>query len=82
MDLLTDESHLASSSALSVLKRCGQQYEEEHPDEVIEKRQYGVDGNDSINLEKPLPKPFTERPRIGKVTILTVSFPRQPLNLQ
>ena len=65
LDLLTDESHLVSSSALAVLKRCGQQYEEEHPDEIVEKRQYGIDGNDSINLEKPLPKPFTERPRIG-----------------
>ena len=65
LDLLTDESHSVSSSALAVLKRCGQQYEEEHPDEVIEKRQYGIDGNDCINLKKPLPKPFIERPRIG-----------------
>jgi hypothetical protein len=55
-----------SSSALSVLRRCGQQYEEEHHDEIIERRQYGVDGDDTMNFAKALPKPFTERPRIGE----------------
>lgn len=66
LDLLTDEADTVSSAALCVLRRCGQQYEEEHPDEIIEKRQYGVDGDNTINLLKPLPKPFTERPRIGR----------------
>jgi hypothetical protein len=28
------------------LTKCGQQYEEEHNDEVIERRQYGIDGDD------------------------------------
>lgn len=55
-----------SSAALAVLRRCGQQYEEEHQDEIIERRQYGVDGDDTMNFAKALPKPFTERPRIGK----------------
>jgi hypothetical protein len=66
LDLLTDEAPAVSSSALSVLRRCGQQYEEEHQDEIIERRQYGVDGDDTMNFAKALPKPFTERPRIGK----------------
>ena len=58
----------AFHSALNCLRKCGQQYEEEHADDIIEKRQYGIDGDDRINLEKVLPFPFTERPRIGKDT--------------
>ena len=68
MDLLTDNAKSVSSSALNCLRKCGQQYEEEHADDIIEKRQYGIDGDDRINLEKVLPFPFTERPRIGKDT--------------
>ena len=68
LDLITDNTPSVSTSALSVLSFCGQQYEEEHPDEIIERRQYGVDGDNNINLSKALPFPFTERPRIGKYT--------------
>lgn len=45
--------------------KCGKEYEDDHQNEIIERRQYGVDGDDRINLEKPLPPPFVERPRIG-----------------
>ena len=68
LDLLTDNAKSVSSSALNCLRKCGQQYEEEHADDIIEKRQYGIDGDDRINLEKVLPFPFIERPRIGKDT--------------
>ena len=46
LDLLTDEVESVSTAALGCLKRCGQEYEEEHRDEIIERRQYGVDGDD------------------------------------
>lgn len=65
LDLLTDEAPSLAELALSCLLTCGRQYEDEHPDEVIEKRQYGIDGDSRINLDKPLPPPFKERPRIG-----------------
>lgn len=65
LDLLTDEATSVADSALKCLRICGKQYEEDHKDEIIERRQYGVDGDNRINLDKPLPKPFTERPRIG-----------------
>jgi signal transduction histidine kinase len=65
LDLLTDDADSVSTIALETLRMCGQQYEEEHPNDIIEKRQYGVDGDIRINLDKPLPPPFTERPRIG-----------------
>ena len=65
LDLLTDDADSVSQQAMECLKTCGQQYEKEHPEDVIEKRQFGVDGDQRINLDKPYPKPFTERPRIG-----------------
>lgn len=65
LDLLTDDADVVSNQAMDCLKICGQQYEKEHPEDVIEKRQFGVDGDQRINLDKPYPKPFTERPRIG-----------------
>jgi len=65
LDLLTDDASSVADSALKCLRICGKQYEEDHKDEIIERRQYGVDGDNRINLDKPLPKPFTERPRIG-----------------
>jgi len=66
LDLLTDSAPSVSEGALNCLKRCGQLYEEEHGDDIIEKRQYGVDGDATrLNLEKPPVAPFRERPRIG-----------------
>jgi hypothetical protein len=65
LDLLVDEAPSVATVAMNCLKLCGRQYEEEHQDEIIERRQYGVDGDTRINLEKPLPLPFTERPRLG-----------------
>lgn len=66
LDLLTDDAPSVSEGALNCLKRCGQLYEEEHGEDIIEKRQYGVDGDETIlNLEKPPVPPFRERPRIG-----------------
>lgn len=65
LDLLTDEVPSIAASALHCLQLCGKEYEADHHDEIIEKRQYGVDGDERINLDKPLPPPFTSRPRIG-----------------
>lgn len=65
LDLLTDDADSVSSIAMDCLEVCGKQYETDHPDEIIEKRQYGIDGDIRMNLEKPLPRPFLRRPRIG-----------------
>jgi hypothetical protein len=46
LDLLGDENIDIQRIALMCLTKCGQQYEEEHNDEVIERRQYGIDGDD------------------------------------
>jgi hypothetical protein len=65
LDLLGDEVPAIQLLALTCLTTCGTQYEHDHPDDIIEKRQYGIDGDERCNFEKPLPLPFTHRPRIG-----------------
>ena len=65
LDLMTDESSSVAQAALACLTVCGKQYEDDHREEILEKRQYGVDGDLRINLEKPLPQPFKERPSLG-----------------
>lgn len=65
LDLLGDEQPSIQQIALTCLTTCGTQYEQDHPDDIIEKRQYGIDGDDRCNYDKPLPAPFSNRPRIG-----------------
>lgn len=65
LDLLTDETPSVWQAAWEGVCMCGKLYEEEHRDEIIEKKQYGVDGDDGINLSLPFPHPFKERPSIG-----------------
>jgi hypothetical protein len=65
LDLLSDGSDSVSHGALRCLEICGVQYEDDHRDDMLERRQYGVDGDLSINLSKPLPQPFTTRPSLG-----------------
>jgi hypothetical protein len=67
LDSLIDENVEIQSIAYICLQRCGKEYEDEHDDEIRDRLQYGVDGDVRINLDKPLPLPFTERPRIGKI---------------
>jgi len=50
---------------MQAIEDCGQQYEAEHSDDVIERRQYGVDGDSRCNHDAQLPYPFVARPRLG-----------------
>lgn len=50
--------------AMGTVDRLGAQYEAEHPEEIIERRQYGVDGDGRCNYSN-LPQPFQRRPRLG-----------------
>jgi len=51
-------------SALDCIDRCGLQYECEHPEDVIERRQFGVDGDD-IDYGSGLPESIPVRPSLG-----------------
>jgi hypothetical protein len=51
--------------ALSTVMICGRQYETEHPDDIIERHQFGIDGDVRCNHLDPLPLPFQSRPLLG-----------------
>lgn len=65
LDCLTDERDNIVQIAMQCLDICGYEYEQEHLDDVLEKRQYGVDGDSRMNIEKQLPYPFLTRPKLG-----------------
>jgi len=47
--------------AMETVATCGKSFEADHPEDVIERRQFGVDGDGRCNGSKDLPPPFTER---------------------
>lgn len=60
-----DDNHDIQRCGINAIDSCGEQYEAEHPDDVIERRQYGVDGGRKCNHKDQLPFPFVNRPRLG-----------------
>ena len=50
--------------SLDAIEALGAQYEAENPQDIIERRQYGVDGDVQCN-HKNLPPPFQGRPSLG-----------------
>ncbi|KAL7536044.1 hypothetical protein ACHAXR_006882 [Thalassiosira sp. AJA248-18] len=65
LSFINDDMLEIQNAALQCIEKCGLQYECEHPDEVIERRQFGVDGEDTIEYDNNLPAPFTNRPSLG-----------------
>eukprot|EP00903_Cladosiphon_okamuranus_P014433 g13393.t1 len=65
LNAIADDAKAVSAIALETLSKCGAEYEHEHQDDIIERRQLGVDGDMRANHNKPLPWPFAGRPRIG-----------------
>ncbi|KAL7462462.1 hypothetical protein ACHAXS_002844 [Conticribra weissflogii] len=65
VSFMNDVDKTIQTEALECMEKCGLQYEREHPDEIIERRQLGVDGEDSTDYDNELPMPFTSRPSLG-----------------
>mmetsp|Transcript_24737 Transcript_24737/g.52538 ORF Transcript_24737/g.52538 Transcript_24737/m.52538 type:complete len:334 (+) Transcript_24737:1-1002(+) len=65
VSFMNDIDKTIEREALECMEKCGLQYEREHPDEIIERRQLGVDGDDSTDYDNDLPTPFTSRPSLG-----------------
>ena len=65
MLFINDVAAEVQHEALACINNCGRQYERDHSDEIIERRQLGVDGDESIDYDVRLPKPFTSRPSLG-----------------
>jgi len=65
LSFYSDEHQHIRLHAMQAIENCGQQYEAENPNDIIERRQYGVDGDCRCNYSDQLPPPFNQRPRIG-----------------
>ena len=65
LSFINDNVPDVQMAALDCIEKCGLQYECEHPDDIIERRQFGVDGDDTIDYDSNLPKPFLHRPSLG-----------------
>lgn len=69
LSAVSDNDDAIARDAVATLARLGDRYEQEHGAEVLELKQYGVDGaNPSYNYTKPLPAPFAAtggRPSLG-----------------
>ncbi|KAJ8574935.1 hypothetical protein ON010_g4278 [Phytophthora cinnamomi] len=67
LSAVSDEDAAISQDALKTLEVLGERYEREHGEEVIEIKQYGVDGkNPTYNYRAQLPAPFIAgRPSLG-----------------
>jgi nitrogen regulatory protein PII len=62
---VTDDCAEINALCMRNLEAIGKEHESENQKDIIERRQFGVDGSKYINLDKPLPPPFTCRPRLG-----------------
>ncbi len=65
LSFYSDDHGRIREQAIAAVEQCGCQFEAENPNDIIERRQYGVDGDSRCNHVDPLPLPFKQRPRIG-----------------
>lgn len=65
LNAVNDREEAIYECAMKALSVAGAEYESENQEDVIERRQYGVDG-DRRALHLELPPPFKERPRLGE----------------
>ena len=65
LSFINDTSSTVQCKALRCIENCGRQYQNEHPDDVIERLQLGIDGDNMIDYDSGLPEPFTCRPSLG-----------------
>ncbi|TMW63768.1 hypothetical protein Poli38472_002709 [Pythium oligandrum] len=67
LSAVSDKLEDTQTMAMETLERLGKRHEDEQGEEVLEMKQYGVDGrNPSYNYTKRLPMPFGDhRPSLG-----------------
>ncbi|RHZ19517.1 hypothetical protein DYB31_003441 [Aphanomyces astaci] len=59
LSAVADDCPSISSNAIDTIDILGKRHAAEHPDEVIERTQYAVDGGLFCNFTKPYPAPFS-----------------------
>jgi hypothetical protein len=67
LSFIVDDMSAIREAALDCMEKCGLQYEHDNPHDIIEQRQFGIDGDDDIDYDDiGLPEPFTRgRPSLG-----------------
>jgi hypothetical protein len=65
LSFVNDDVPIIRDAALDCIEKLGLQHECEHPEDVIERRLFGIDGDDVINYNRDLPIPFLRRPSLG-----------------
>ena len=65
LSALGDDAQQVRQRALEHLAVLGRQYDAEHADKLVDRKQYGVDGDARVNHDQPLPAPFTRRLSLG-----------------
>ena len=76
LSFINDTSSAVQCKALRCIENCGHQYQSEHPDDVVERLQLGIDGDSMIDYNTGLPKPFTCRPSLGARLFIRSNAPR------
>lgn len=76
LTFINDDVPAVQMGAFDCIEKCGLQYECEHPDDIIERRQFGVDGDETIDYDSNLPKPFLHRPSLGARLFIRVNTNR------
>lgn len=64
LNLYLDTAPSIRQLAMDAVNTLGAQYEAEHPEDVVERLQYCVDGDGGYDYSN-LPQPFDRRPRLG-----------------
>ena len=67
LSFIVDDMSAIRQAALDCMEKCGLQYERDNPDDIIERRQFGIDGDEDIDYDDiSLPESFTRgRPNLG-----------------
>jgi trimeric autotransporter adhesin len=86
LSAFADPSAPVVAAAVEYLEACGVAHESEHGKLVLEKRQFGLDGDPEIDYGRALPEPFSSRanasasasarPRLGTRLFVRANCPR------
>lgn len=62
---LNDDIPSIAENTMQLMNKLGDRHEQENAQDIIEKRQYGIDGDPRCNYEAEYPHPFQGRPKLG-----------------
>lgn len=72
----SDQAPGIAQACMEYIEACAINHEAENGKMVMEKRQFGLDGDPDVDYTRPLPTPFSGRPRIGARLFVRANCPR------